>query len=232
MGLIADAIAVLQRARETCGDHALVAFSGGKDSIACAVVAKRVFPQVSLFCMLTVPGLDCEEGHARRMAERLDCPIRFYPHWQTTQQLKALSLGLHSGGLSSRRAIKYTDIEALARYDTAAGVVILGWRESDSDKRIAVIRRWGAFDAQRRRAYPLHKWLDRDVYAMIRANKFPLPPRFGSGRVSGVSVIDPEVLLEIRTRYPGDYERIKEVFPHVEAITLRAKLRAARGVAD
>src|SRR5690349_13408723 len=142
------AIGILERAREAAPtDAALVAFSGGKDSCACLALASRVFKRVEAFFMYMVPGLECEEGFAKRIAARYGVELHTYPNPGTTQALKNAFLTLPRNGAAHRmRDMRYVDVERAARADTDTRMVVLGWRERDSHKRRAILRRWGTVD--------------------------------------------------------------------------------------
>jgi 3'-phosphoadenosine 5'-phosphosulfate sulfotransferase (PAPS reductase)/FAD synthetase len=210
------ALDCLRRAREQLGPNALVSLSG-KDSAVCAHLALKVFDQVTAFTMVHVPELEVEELATRRIADKLGIECRSYMHPDMVQWLR-------SGYLcrpQALRPLRYRDVEASAIDDTGADVVLIGWRSSDSQKRRAVVARWGDVDVPHKRAYPVFSWKTASVESYMDRHRIPVPPRMetgASGRSSGFN-LTADVVRMLKRDYPGDYAKVLEVFPRAKALT-------------
>jgi phosphoadenosine phosphosulfate reductase len=222
--LISDALELLHRARRELGPTALIGLSGGKDSLAVLDLAAQVFDHVACFHLAIVPDLACVEGRARQLAARYGTEVRTYPHPDAIAWLRAGLYCVPRG--APPPPLRHRDVELAARLDAGADVVILGEREDDSVRRRLKLRRWGQLHVEKRRCYPIAPWREREVYAYLRLRKIPLPVRFGERRMSGIDMT-PDCMAAIRDRFPEDFARICEVFPHARALALKRDLERA-----
>jgi 3'-phosphoadenosine 5'-phosphosulfate sulfotransferase (PAPS reductase)/FAD synthetase len=227
----------LREARDTCRTLAtetssvLVALSG-KDSLAVLSVASEFFERIACFHMYYVRGLRCVEDHLERMAKRHNAELIYLPQPNLARDLKQSKwMPQQSTKAATMRLAQYRDVEAYAKELTKTEWVLTGQRADDSFDRRILLKQNGVIDRKTNRAHPIAYWHEADVFAYLRAKKIPFPIRFGNGRMSDFG-IDGETLRYLRDRFPDDYQRVLEVFPHAEAEIVRQDVRRARKERD
>lgn len=232
---IAEANALIARARSELGGVALVGLSGGKDSLVTLDLVARsgLFDRVACYHMAIVPGIEIVEGVARRVAARIareagiTIDVRIYPHEIATDSLR---LGWARARAMGGPRVLEDDILRLAMEDARAEVLFTGIKASDSFMRRQTMNRTAGIDLKRRRCYPIIGWLDANVYSYLRHRRIPLPSRLGSeAKGSGLS-FKPNVLSWLRQHHPADFARVCEVFPDAESLALRYELARADSV--
>ena len=232
-----SAVSALEAVRDQHAQRRLlVAFSGGKDSIVCLKLALRVFGagHVAAFHMRIVPGLHCVEEPARRICDALGVPLRTYADPDAIRALREGVYCVERKGIAGALP-KYRDVERVALQDAECEWTALGWRKSDNYSRLFVLRA-GLVGPPKgpQRVFPVGDWKDADILGALRAWKIQPVPKLCTregARSSGVS-LNPAVLSQIRRRFPDDYGRIKEVFPHVDAAVFRYEHLGAEPVPE
>lgn len=213
MGLIEETLGALAAGRKKYGDHCVVAFSGGKDSLVCLDLAVRAFGRVDAFNCEFIPGLECVDEVIHAAEHRWSIKIRRYPHWGIRD---ALQNGLYCfNGLWSDRLVRWemSDVFALARHDTGARVLVHGAKKADSVWR----RRTLAVSNRDHRLYPIESWGKRDVFAFLHSRKIPMPTR-----AAGID-LSHSMVLWLHDEHPADFRRLCEFFPLAEALIWKRK---------
>lgn len=198
-------------------DRVLVGFSGGKDSAAAMDLCFRYFPTVQPYFMYIVKGLEFQERTLRYYEKRYGCEILRIPHFMLSDFLAAGSFRLPDNTVP---IVKTIDIYEYLRSKTGIHWIAGGERMSDSIVRNAMIKQSGAIDRKRGRIYPLAYWNKKQVLSYVKIRRLPLSLE---NRVLGFSFrgLQGKDMYKIKKAFPADYEKIKDVFPLIEAAVKR-----------
>jgi hypothetical protein len=210
----------------------LVWTSGGKDSFCClklacaAVGPARVFPVYRYL----VEGVRCVETpiKAQLYALRIPNPLVSVPGLDTLEMLR---MGVYTTAQAVRpgkvrAAVKFRDVERLARKRTGCTWTVSGEKQVDSVMRRLWLRRLtDGVDVNKQKLFPVHQWSQKMVRVFCQTAKAPLAPNFGGEITSGLSF---RVLDQVRARYPDDYARILHAFPFAEALAFRDRTYGER----
>ena len=227
-------------------DRVIVAYSGGKDSMMVADLAVQRVPDVKLFYMYFIPGLDYSDYWCNFAAKRWKVEVLQVQHFDTGY---LLANGYFCEPVDDVPSLTITDIEAHVRAqlgeDWLRAWIAYGYRMDESLERRGMLNSWGPkfCYAVTRRCAPIAQYRAREVYAYLQRRRLPIPAVDDVARTSGVS-LEPRMLNWMRTAWPDDYRRILRVFPHAIAQAdrydrykeewrarrheLRTELRAAR----
>lgn len=195
----------------------LVAYSGGKDSLATLDLVVRHYgaAHVAAFFMYFVPHMDYARVICDYATERWGVPVQQVPHW-------ALSELLREGTFCAERAdcprVKVVDVEAAVRSRTGKFWIGFGYRKQESIERRAMLTAdWpGGMSRQRGGFAPIADWTTRDVRAYIRRHRIAIPSDVLASRQFGITLA-PVEMEWLRRNFPADYERVLEVFPYARA---------------
>lgn len=196
-------------------DSVLVAFSGGKDSLVCLDLCVRMFKKVTPFFLYFVPGLEHCEKQLQYAKDKYGLTVIQYPHWLLFRCLKYGIFCENNERCYRIPDLKINDIHKAIIHDTGVPFVCQGAKKSDSMWR----RRYFSINKFDKVFYPLKEWNKRDVLAYLRLNKISIPDNEGTN-ASGVDLSTPFILW-CYDNYPQDYQKIREIFPFVEAIIKR-----------
>jgi len=237
-GLVAGAQDMLRRALADGDGRLIVGLSGGKDSLvtldlACRAAGAEASERVLPFFMFLVRGLRCVEAGIEAAAARHRVRVVYFPHWILDRHLAGANLMPHPlwrAQRQSRAPLGINDIERAARAKIGAEAFIAyGHRMDESLPRRGMLKGRAGYLEKERRVYPLWNWSSKDVFAYLRARRIPLPVQLGKGDVSGVDLTLPAMSV-LKEHYPDDYARVREVFPYVDALFVRAEsIRAKAG---
>jgi phosphoadenosine phosphosulfate reductase len=206
----------------------LVAFSGGKDSLAILDLCCRSFKEVQGFFMYYVPGLQIMEDRIKAAEDRWQIPIFQVPHFEF---IYALRHGLYRDESDLTRSLpdfKVKDIYSWALGMTGLPFLATGARASDG------IQRRQFFENVERQAkkgdkvwgsliYPIQDWKKRDVVQYLKVHDIPVPELNPGKTTSGVG-LNPNFILWLAKEHPKDYERMRKWFPYLGAILERKRL--------
>lgn len=207
-------------------DSILVAFSGGKDSIVTLDMCVRsgLFKRIECFYMYLVRDLECVETHINYVVKKYGVKLHKIPHYSLAS---AYNYGLympHFNGAEQLNNIKLCDIENTIRLKTGIDWIAYGMRKSDSLERRGMLSNNGGLDYNVSKVYPLRNWLAEDIRRYMKLIKIPLPDLKMGKKMSGVSLL-PENVLALAEHWPKDFEKIKRVFPFIEALVKREEFR-------
>lgn len=194
-------------------DSVIVGFSGGKDSVVTLDLCCRYFKNVYPFFMYLVPGLSFQEAQIKWYEERFKLKITRLPHPMLSEWLR---YGVFRKSIYELPVITFADIYHYVRMESDIWWIAAGERIADSIVRRAMIKKSSSIDEKRGRLYPVAHFNKADIYAYMKRHKLKLAPET---RVLGGSFrsLDPRDMVKIREYYPEDFERIKRMFPFVEA---------------
>jgi phosphoadenosine phosphosulfate reductase len=210
---------VLQRARER-SSRVLVAFSGGKDSVAVTDLCCRVFDHVEGFYMYLVPGLRVTEELLSIGRQRWGLTIHQYPHWAIRMYLSEGMFCFNHHRHDALPEWTLHDVYHLVMKDTGIPLVATGAKDADSATRRRILA------LQQRRGintdivYPIQTWKRHDVLAYLKAHDIPLPATKNRQSTYGCELSTVEVLY-LHDNYPDDYQKLLTCFPFAESIVRR-----------
>lgn len=219
---VAHARAVLSWVRERTGT-VLVAFSGGKDSLACMDLCAEAGLDVVPFFLYIVEGISFQERMIEWCERRYGVTVRRYPHPLLAEYLKC---GIfRSTTRPDIPAYSWGALEKAIMRETQTERMVIGWKQSDSLQRRIVLRQ---YDMQaigpNGRICPLSMWGDKHVRAYLQARRLPKPESFG--RQGDVTLMARAVAI-LAERHPDDYQRLLRIFPQAGAQLARREFYGA-----
>ncbi len=216
MSLITDTI---DRLKLMAASHpaVIVAFSGGKDSLAVMSLAARIFARVHPYFMHFIPDLHDHQAAMAAMAEHWPhIELLTYPHPTFINMAIQGQYCVPPPERADMQGVSTDDVDSWVRQDTGAEIILTGMKKSDFLNRRTLIAR-----SPPNLVHPLADWHTFDVMSYLKANGIsPPPPRRES---FGINLSTPSILY-LYEHYRDDYEKIRSYFPFIPAIVLRASL--------
>ena len=204
-------------------DSVNVGFSCGKDSLATLAMCVDTFDHVFPFFMFIVPKLRFQERYIDLIERRFNVKVIRVPHWGLAGMLRCNAYRPGSRTTRHTPDVRLADMEREIASRTGCNWFAYGSTKYDSMERNAMLKGCGGVDVRLRRCYPLMHYTETMIYSYLRHHHIPLPSDYAMfGRSFGA--LWAAELTAIKRRFPRDYERIQEYFPHVEAIVKRAEL--------
>jgi len=215
---------LIRKVRPLIGDRALLAFSGGKDSVAAALYLQRHFKEVIPFFLYIVPGLSFVDEmlvyYERRLFRR---PIRRAPH---PAFLRWVSHHLYADPVQAAVVdacrwprLDMRGVENLVRKSEGLpmdALVATGIRGDDSPVRRLSLQRYGPVTLSKRKWHPIWEWSKRETVDYIERARLGLSREYGWMPRSFAS-IHASSIFPIKRYAPKDYAKILEWFPLIEA---------------
>ena len=197
----------------------LVAYSGGKDSLAVIDLCSRAFKRMEAFFMVFLPGLRCCQPLIDYAKERWGVTVREYVHPQVVVSLqKEIFCPVRDkyGEYGDLEKLSIQDVYKVAAQETGIRLIANGQRRSDY-----MFRASNARKAQRTKTIcPIVGWNKFDVLAYLKARNIPIPDAQKGTQTTGIDLSIPR-LLWLFDNYPDDFDRISQVFPYVGAVPAR-----------
>lgn len=238
VGAEAERAAAVGAAKLPPVDAVLVAYSGGKDSLATLDLCLRAGKRVEAFFMYFLPDMDYTEHWCSYAERRFRVKVHRLQHPMLSYYLRR---GVFGGAVEDCPAVAFNDVEALARERSGMEWVGYGYKMADSPSRrsyLTFMADWGVrIDPvtrkpvyapyagqceQLKRFTPILDWSDREVKAYLSRRNIMLPG-MSDRKVNGIALI-PSVLAQLREMWPEDYRRILRVFPEAAAQADRVDL--------
>jgi 3'-phosphoadenosine 5'-phosphosulfate sulfotransferase (PAPS reductase)/FAD synthetase len=203
---------------------AVVAFSGGKDSLVCLDLAVKHFRRVVPVFMFLVPGLRCIDEKLQVVRDRWHLEVLHYPH--------LLFFRAYENSLYCKKSIRMAkflkefglnEIYKAIMHDTGINLIVNGSKEADSLWRKT---KFFKFYTMENVVYPLKKWRKNDVLAYLQMEKIPIPASSGAAS-TGVDLSTPS-LLWLHDAYPDDFGRMEWYFPFIGAVVKRRELHGIK----
>jgi len=195
----------------------------GKDSIALIDMATKLFDHVHCVFMYIVPGLQHMEKYIQFFSK-----VYKNASWHQVEHF-ALSSYRQTGhlGMQKNTGQKLQSLSSIMK-DCRAKLqtewIVLGSKQSDGLSRRLQLKTYDheAIDYKNKKIYPLSKLRNKDVLAYIDSENLIQPLNYGDNRQSSSNnVTDPLFLSWCKKNYPGDYQKILEVFPDCDIILYR-----------
>lgn len=224
-------------------DSVIVGVSGGRDSVATLDLCVKHFRTVRAYFMYIVPGIQFQERYLQMLERRYKVEIVRVPHF-TLPRIMSQGVFRHkTKSTGALRKCRQHHLYAYIRQQLGLHWIALGEKASDSLQRNTQMAQRGGVQTQRGTIMPLAWWSNSDVESYVSSLRIPLAPDYAlaasapdalrrsrSGSFSSLLRID--ALIQIRERYPDDYERIKRMFPLVDAHIIRYNSLRERGLID
>jgi 3'-phosphoadenosine 5'-phosphosulfate sulfotransferase (PAPS reductase)/FAD synthetase len=146
--------------------------------------------------------------------------VHQYPHWMLSHYFKTAYYRYHLID-DNVKLLSLKDIENNAKIRLGIDWVFNGAKQSDSLHRNLMLRRlkFESINEVSNRVYPLSRWSKQDCLTYIKSHRLMLPQGYGVGKSNGLD-LTLEVLLYLKTNFPGDYQKILNVFPFSEKIII------------
>lgn len=209
------------------GRPVLVAFSTGKDALACELALRDAGIETRLAYLYLVPGLRFVEETLERQEEQLGKPIARYPHPSLWRMLNNFvfqppeRLPIIAGAVMP--TVEYNSMWELIRKDMGLPAdtwVADGVRAADSIVRRASFTKHGVMKPSHHKVSPVCDWLKREVMERIQRAGIALPVDYEwFGR--SFDGIDYRFLEPLSRFAPDDFARVLEWFPLAEAELVR-----------
>lgn len=198
-------------------DSVIVAFSGGKESVATLDLCCRYFDNVAAFFLYICPHLSFQEQQLEWYERRYGVEIMRLPHPMVSEFMR---YGTYRPPDAGVRITGINDVYDFVRWHTGMWWIAAGERIDDSIVRRAMIKHSGTIDEQRGRIYPVATWSKRETLAYCKAHKL----RQGrDSRLLGFSFrsLEGDQLAAVKRAFPEDYERIRRMYPLCEGAVRR-----------
>lgn len=214
--------AVIEQIRSQT-DTVMLAFSTGKDSLACLTILKNAGFNIVPYHAFYVPGLKFVERSLDYYEEFFDLHIyrtidpNFY-RWLKTYGFQPPARMATLDWLHLP-AFKHQDIQqGIARtvgLDEESYWCAVGTRMSDSLNRRLMFKNHGPVDSVQRKFYPVYDLNKSDLIPILQEAKVKLSVDY---KIFGRSFcgLDYRFLKAIREHYPEDYDTIKFWFPLID----------------
>lgn len=207
------------------GPRVLLKFSGGKDSIAAALVLQEHFDEIVPLHLYTLPGLSFVEEAMDYYSRKLfgGRPILQGPHprlfrfWQEATFMDPASAAVASA--INCPIPEFEDLNEFARVQAGLpddALAATGVRYSETAIRAQSIYKLGPVMRGSQQWFPIWEYSKQEVFDLIAKHDVALPGEYEAGNKSfdGLHV---GYLMPIRQKYPEDYRKICEWFPLIEA---------------
>lgn len=196
----------------------LVAFSGGKDSLAILDMATRVFRRVVCFHAYFIPGLRLVESQLDYARQRWNVPILEYPDPALIGCLQAELFCDATNAVLSLPPWTDADLTALALAEAKTRLVINGSKKSDGmGIGLSYVK-----ESRRKKSAtdiisisPLFNWNKWHVLSYLKSRGITPPPT--DGRNSASVDCTPNFILFLHDHYPDDFARFSRVFRYAGA---------------
>lgn len=220
----------IRRQLAEAGKPVLVAFSTGKDALACEAALREAGVETKLAYLYYIPGLQFVEETLAQQEDMLGKPIARYPHPSLWRWLNALVFQPPERCAIIEAAkmpnIDYDTMWDLIRDDMGLPhdtLVADGVRAADSIVRRASFVRHGVLKPAKRKVSPIADWVKAEVMDCLRRHRLTLPRDYEWFDRS-FDGIDYRFLEPISRHAPDDYQRILEWFPLAELELFRTNL--------
>ena len=195
----------------------LVSYSGGKDSLVVLdLCAKAGFNPIVCFHMYFVPGLEIVEKQMRFARERYAVEILEYPHPNLGTFLKNGDYSDITEKTDKIELWDIADIHASVREDTSINLIATGHKSTDAIGGALANKKAAKSEGE---IHPITKWNKFHVLGHLEANNIPIPEN--DGRNSASIGLHPKCLCWLWENHREDFERIRKVFPYIEAAPAR-----------
>jgi hypothetical protein len=220
-------------ADEQGSDKFQIAFSGGKDSIACAIALRDAGYDLYPHAYIEIPGMSFVEEtlvyyertlfggrHITRVLLPAFCRDLMNGAWQPPQRLPLCA--------AMADTLSYDDYDVQEALISERGLpedtyTAIGFRAADNPMRRRIIVINGPVTASKRQFSAIWDWKIDQVIDAITRSGLKLPTDYAIWQHSFQAA--GEFFLGVKTHYPDDWRRLLEWFPLAEAEIFRHEMR-------
>jgi hypothetical protein len=218
---------VVKQVRSEIGPKTLLAFSGGKDSIACYIALRDTF-EVVPFYLYRIPGLEFVEeslGYYEKVmgSKIIRLPHEALPRWLTNfvfqspgnaAVIEAAQIPEHEYSDSIQWACE------IAGLDYGNMMAAIGTKATDNPFRRVNFTTHGAINRDKKQYSPIWDWNKERLLTEIQKSGIKLSVDY---QLFGRSFdgLDYRFLHQIKTHFPKDWQKILTWFPLAEAEVYR-----------
>lgn len=224
---------VIQRVQQET-DTVMLAFSGGKDSIAAWLAVRPHFARVIPFYMYLIPDLKFIEKGLRYFEDYFGTHIMRVPHPSLYRMLNNLVFQAPQNCAVIEAAMlpdfDYDTVTDIIRKELKlpkSMMIATGVRAADSPHRRAAINKYGPINWKRRNFYPVWDMVKDELIALLQQHSIKLPDEYRHFNRS-FDGLDYRFLKPIKEHYPDDYQTILEWFPLADLELFRYEIGANR----
>lgn len=195
-----------------------VAFSCGKDSLVLLDIISKHFCKFSVVFQYLVRDLSFQTSIISYVEKKYNTKIIQIPHWDL---MNLYTDGYYRPSTKITEGIDkvYSVRDGITNMKKVSGMqwIAYGTKKSDSITMRRFLTHLGACLKKLQRVYPLSNFSDKAIYSYLKYYRIPLPSDY---RFFGRSMIfEPYNYIALKENLPEDFEKIKEIFPYVEAAT-------------
>ncbi len=194
----------------------------GKDSITLLDLCYPRFRRVVCVYMYIVRDLEHMEEYYRWAKARYPNVVFIQvPHYALYSYIKYGFMGCKKN--PKQRLWNLSDITEKVREKTGIQWACFGFKQSDSLNRRLMLRSYKdemeAISTKTHKFYPLSTYKNAQIKEYIRKNHLKSPEAYGGkGQSCGTDITDYNYHQYLKTNYPGDLEKIYEVFPMTKIV--------------
>lgn len=221
MAVTTDSLRLLEEQAKT-HSTVLVAYSGGKDSLAVLDLCAKKFQRVLCFFMYFVPGLEVCERQLAFARQRYGVEVCQFPHFAAIASLRDGLFCDQPDAVFNLPDIGLKEMYAWVMGATGVDMIVTGAKEADGLKRRQFFAnvRDSSDPVWKHVIWPIRKWRKADVLDYLAANKIPLPEAQPGAVTSGIG-LQHDTLCWLHDRHPEDFKKILRWFPYAGAAVKR-----------
>lgn len=194
-------------------------FSSGKDSIATLDLCCKYIKKVIAVHLYFVKGLSFRENILKYYSNRYKIPVHQYPQTDVSRIFSNQAFVNTTKDVSK---IKQFDIELFIRKKHNISFLAYGYRKNESLQRRGQLSKCDGLEKKFKRFFPIADWTHKDVLHYMKCEKLPLSVEYSYG-FRDINFFEGKGLIWLYRNYPDDYERVKQVYPFIDAELMRAQ---------
>lgn len=208
---------IIQELRNKTNEVILFHSGTGKDSIMLLDLLSNNFDFVHCIFMYIVKDLYYENKYIQ-YAEKKYSNINFIktPHYCLNSFIKNGYLGISKDTKIKKNTI--SKIDEKYRLLLNLNYSVYGFKKIDGiTRRFMLNDTFNGINLKSNKCYPLMDLKNKDVLRYINENNLINPFNYGTLKPSsGCDISTPEFLFYLKNKYPNDFEKIIDTFPHCE----------------